>query len=145
MDFSYFTSAPQPYQYFGMPPTPAGSNTRQGEELDGTLSAVSARYAMFKVGAPSDSFQEQYDAAFAAFQQSFHYDPTTFLTHPHNVAQPSPPMRHDSVTSAHAYSPNVQIAPQDYAPEETNQRSSSEEKDNMTPAQSRRKAQNRAA
>lgn len=95
--------------------------------------------------APSDLSQEQYDAAFAAFQQNFHYDPTTFLAHPHNVPQPSPPMRHDSVTSVHAYTPSVQIAPQDFTREETNQRSSSEEKDNMTPAQSRRKAQNRAA
>jgi AP-1-like factor len=54
-------------------------------------------------------------------------------------------MRHDSVTSVHVYSPSVQLAPQDFNREETNQRSSSEEKDNMTPAQSRRKAQNRAA
>lgn len=50
MDFSYFTSAPQPYQYFGMPPTPAGSNTPHGEELDGTLSAVSAIFTTFEVG-----------------------------------------------------------------------------------------------
>jgi AP-1-like transcription factor len=145
-DYSYFTSAPQPYQpFFNLPPTPAGSNTPHGEELTPALSSVRPWHPdLFQVPS-TDCFQEQYDAAFAAFQQSFHYDPSTFLAQPHNIPQPSPPIRHDSVTSIQPYSSNIAVAPQDFAADETNQRSSSEEKDNMTPAQSRRKAQNRAA
>lgn len=146
MDHSYFSTAPQPYQMFGgLPPTPAGSNTPHGDDLAPTMSSVRPWHLDLFQMLSTDGFQEQYDAAFAAFQQSFHYDPSTFLAQPHSIPQPSPPIRHDSVTSIHGYSPNIAVAPQDFAADETNQRSSSEEKDNMTPAQSRRKAQNRAA
>ncbi|OAP64023.1 hypothetical protein AYL99_03250 [Fonsecaea erecta] len=131
MDFSYFTSAPQPYQFFGLPHTPS---TTQTGHLDEFRTAPST---------------DQYDAAFAAFQQSFHYDPATFLAQPHQSSTQSPPIqgRHDSMVSM----PEVDMTSLttsaiDMTPDEpAAARSSSEEKDTLTPQQSRRKAQNRAA
>lgn len=130
MDFSYFTSAPQPYQFFGLPPTPAGSSTPQADDFKNTTSP------------------DQYDAAFAAFQQSFHYNPTTFLAQPHNISPESPPrpLRNDSIISIPDLSSTGILPPvTDLTPDEQRARSSSEEKESLTPAQSRRKAQNRAA
>ncbi|KIV91812.1 hypothetical protein PV10_06310 [Exophiala mesophila] len=131
MDFSYFTSAPQPYQFFGMQHAP---NSTQAQPVDDFRHTPST---------------DQYDAAFAAFQQSFHYDPSTFLAQPHHVPGQSPPSitRQGSMISAPDVDMNGLTAPsQDMTPEEPRvTRSSSEEKDNLTPQQSRRKAQNRAA
>jgi hypothetical protein len=94
--------------------------------------------------------QDQYDAAFAAFQQSFHYDPTTFLAQPHPTTTQSPHIqaqRHDSMVSMPDMDmANLNTSVNDVgADEPVLNRSSSEEKDSMTPQQSRRKAQNRAA
>ncbi|KIX01343.1 uncharacterized protein Z518_09068 [Rhinocladiella mackenziei CBS 650.93] len=131
MDYSYFTSAPQPYQFFGLPHTPA---TTQTSSLDEFRTAPST---------------DQYDAAFAAFQQSFHYDPTTFLAEPHQPSSQSPTsqVRHDSMISIPEMEMNSIPAPvAESTPDEpVVARSSSEEKDTLTPQQSRRKAQNRAA
>ncbi|KIW92392.1 uncharacterized protein Z519_07376 [Cladophialophora bantiana CBS 173.52] len=131
MDFSYFTSAPQPYQFFGLPHTPSTTQTSHLDE--------------FRTAPPSD----QYDAAFAAFQQSFHYDPATFLAQPHQAPTQSPAIqgRHDSMVSMPEVDMTSLTAPAvDVTPDEpTVARSSSEEKDTLTPQQSRRKAQNRAA
>jgi AP-1-like transcription factor len=41
MDFSYFTSAPQPYQFFGLPHTPATSQTGHLDEFRTAPSTVS--------------------------------------------------------------------------------------------------------
>ncbi|KAK7889983.1 AP-1-like transcription factor [Exophiala xenobiotica] len=131
MDFSYFTSAPQPYQFFGLPQTPSNTHTPQLDDFN------------------PNSSNEQYDAAFAAFQQNFHYDPSTFLAQPHQQSAVSPPLetRHDSMMSiseldSKGMSDTVTELPLE---EPGVGRSSSEEKDILTPQQSRRKAQNRAA
>ena len=98
--------------------------------------------------------QEQYDTAFAAFQQNFHYDPSTFMPQPNVPSQsqsPIKPDRHDSVLSLPEIdTTNLQPLVSDMSPDDPmngngNGRSSSDEKDSMTPQQSRRKAQNRAA
>ena len=94
--------------------------------------------------------QDQYDAAFAAFQQSFHYDPATFLAQPHQAPTQSPLIqgqRHDSMVSMPDMDmTSLPVPANDATPDEPGlARSSSEEKDSMTPQQSRRKAQNRAA
>ncbi|KAK5058893.1 hypothetical protein LTR84_011157 [Exophiala bonariae] len=130
MDFSYFTSAPQPYQFFGgMQHTPSASQTPQMED--------------FRTAPSTD----QYDAAFAAFQQSFHYDPSTFLAQPHPVPDQSPPnnVRHDSMISMPDVDMNNVSLPTNEGSLDDAARSSSEEKEILTPQQSRRKAQNRAA
>ncbi|EXJ88551.1 hypothetical protein A1O1_05481 [Capronia coronata CBS 617.96] len=132
MDYSYFTSAPQPYQFFR---APQSSSTAHETQLDELRAGPSA---------------EQYDAAFAAFQQSFHYDPTTFLAQPHQVpAQPPEDpsvVPNESMTSMSDMDMN-NFKSSDLTPEDPAMgRSSSEEKDStMTTQQSRRKAQNRAA
>ena len=100
-----------------------------------------------------DVEQDQYHAAFAAFQQNFHYDASTFLAHPDQEPSQSPPIpesaRHGSLLSMPDIDldlDNLQGAPDDLTPgEPVPGRSSSEEKDTMTPQQSKRKAQNRAA
>ena len=101
-------------------------------------------------------WQDQYDAAFAAFQQNFHYDPSTFMAQPQGLKANSDsphirPNRPDSVMSMPEIDPNslqpstADMSPDEPVPAGSNARSSSEEKDTMTPQQSRRKAQNRAA
>ncbi|KAI1622580.1 hypothetical protein EDD37DRAFT_480799 [Exophiala viscosa] len=137
MDFSYFTAAPQPYQFFGLPQTPGASHTPQLDDFN-PLSST-----------------EQYDAAFAAFQQNYHYDPSTFLAQPQRPAvtpgamSPPPLERHESMLSMpdmDLKSLTAAVTTTEVMPDEPALgRSSSEEKDSMTPQQSRRKAQNRAA
>ncbi|EXJ77921.1 hypothetical protein A1O3_09080 [Capronia epimyces CBS 606.96] len=129
MDFSYFTSAPQPYQFFGLSPSPSTAQDNQLAEF------------------PLDPSMGQYDAAFAAVQPRFHYDPSTFLAQPHPTsAQEQPSFFRDSVTTVPEMDMNnltaLDLAPDDPALG----RSSSEEKDSTTTTQqSKRKEQNRAA
>ena len=156
MDFSYFTSGPQPYHFFGLPDTPANGHAQLDEyqQNGGQVSHVPLQHT-YKL----TSLQDQYDAAFAAFQQNFHYDPSSFVVQPQqqlaSTSQPqSPirpaPIRHDSTISMPDIDPNdIEQGPNDITPDEglpgTTNRSSSEEKENLTPQQNRRKAQNRAA
>ncbi|KAK5091881.1 AP-1-like transcription factor [Exophiala xenobiotica] len=129
-DFSYFNTAPVPYNFFGLPPTPQ-SDTPRPEQ-----------YKNFHVN------NEHFDPAFAAFQQNFQYDPTQFVAQPHPHA-PSIQQNRHSIASLPDPSldpsqdfDDIEISPQD---QQGLPRSSSEEKDNLTPQQNKRKAQNRAA
>ncbi|KAL3419910.1 bZIP transcription factor [Phlyctema vagabunda] len=130
MDYPYFQAAPQPYQFLGLPPTPSHTNSAHSDD--------------FSNGSPPmyDQFQQQFD------QYGFNN---------HNVVQqvkpPSPPLQHK--TSITSINPNVQQTQSqvldanamDLNDESNRQRggSNSDDEENMTPAQSRRKAQNRAA
>ncbi|KAJ9643216.1 uncharacterized protein PV06_05518 [Exophiala oligosperma] len=131
MDFSYFTSAPQPYQFFGLSHTPSNNHAPTLDDFNPNAS------------------NDQYDSAFAAFQQNFHYDPSTFLAQPHQPNNVSPPLdvHQDSMLSipdgdSKGFTATVAEVP---AEETVVGRSSSEEKDLLTPQQNKRKAQNRAA
>lgn len=41
MDFSYFTSAPQPYQFFGLPDSSSNDHSSQFDNYQGHITAVS--------------------------------------------------------------------------------------------------------
>jgi hypothetical protein len=155
MDFSYFTAAPQPYGFFGMHDASNNDHSHNFDNYHGHITAVSTHASS---GSKAHILQDQYDAAFAAFQQNFHYDPNTFLAQPQDSPQPQSPnrpqvSRHDSLVSLPEVDQmSIQQTTNDLTPEDSlanaapaTARSSSEEKDTLTPQQSRRKAQNRAA
>ena len=151
MDFSYFTAAPQPYQMFGVQNGQANGHTPSFDDYP-AISSVCSKTTYLETFLIYE--QEQYDAAFAAFQQNFHYDPSTFMPQPkvHSQSQsPTKPDRQDSILSLPEIdTTNLHPAASDMSPDDAmngngNGRSSSDEKDTMTPQQSRRKAQNRAA
>jgi AP-1-like factor len=147
MDYSYFSAGPQPYQFFGLPPTPGQSNTPPpGDYSRPVLSPV-----RINEDPPNRFPTSDMDAAFAAFQQNFRYDPTSFGTQHRNSLSQSPTKspRKDSTISIPDGNGNrngLQPIAADISYEDQQRaRSSSEEKESLTPAQSRRKAQNRAA
>ena len=149
MDFSYFTPH-QPYQLFNLPPTPAASNTPQPEDYRAVVSPVrmSGDASAYVPTSDPDTQQEQFDTAFAAFQQNFRYDPSTFFPHQSQSLSHSPPnpLRKDSdLSTSELDGTGLHSFAADMAQDEQMRRSSSEEKESLTPAQSRRKAQNRAA
>ncbi|RMZ74840.1 hypothetical protein DV737_g5689, partial [Chaetothyriales sp. CBS 132003] len=136
MDYSYSSNGAQPY-------VPGFHHSQ--DHADTQLEDLQL---------PSNS--DPFDATFMSFQQNFPYDTSTFLAL-HNELAPrtqgsSPPKgtRHDSTVSMpEVDTGNVQQAVQEMPLDERGiasaNRSSSEEKDTLTPQQSRRKAQNRAA
>lgn len=150
IDFSYFNSAPMPYAFYGMPPTPQ-SNTPLGDDFKRFPGNVRTHCVMIE--ANTDWVQEHFDpSSFGAFQQNFQYDHTLFAAHQphaHHMANMSPPLqaasqRHSiiSMSEQPIDMPDSAVSPID--PLGT-QRSSSEEKDNTKPQQNKRKEQNRAA
>ena len=48
MDFSYFNSAPQPYHFFNLPPTPVASSTPQPDDFKMNLG--NGKYALTQSG-----------------------------------------------------------------------------------------------
>ena len=145
MDYSYFSAGPQPYQFFGLLPTPGQSNTPPPSDYSRpVLSPVRIS------DDPSNHFPASgMDAAFAAFQQNFRYDPTSFGTQQRNSLSHSPtkpPRKESTISIPDANGNGLQPIAADLSHEDQQRnRSSSEEKESLTPAQSRRKAQNRAA
>jgi AP-1-like factor len=145
MDYSYFSAGPQPYQFFGLPPTPGQSNTPPPSEYSRPILSPG------RVGnETSNRFPtSDMDAAFAAFQQNFRYDPTSFGTQQRNSLSHSPtksPRKDSTISITDANGNGLQAIAADLSYEDQQRaRSSSEEKESLTPAQSRRKAQNRAA
>jgi AP-1-like transcription factor len=145
MDYSYFSAGPQPYQFFGLPPTPRQSNTPPpGEYSRPVLSP----------GRIGDDNSNRFptsdmDAAFAAFQQNFRYDPASLGTQHRNSLPNSPtksPRKDSTISIPDPTRHGLQPIAADLSYEDQQRgRSSSEEKESLKPAQSRRKAQNRAA
>ncbi|KAL1971053.1 hypothetical protein VTN77DRAFT_4 [Rasamsonia byssochlamydoides] len=129
MDFSYFNSAQhQPFQFFGL--HNPHSNISHSED--------------FQSGAHPAPF----DYSYSSFDPSSfpnigvappHTPPESFTLHSNNPAT-SAEIAHDDVRR----SGSTENA-DDHVADRKSGRSSSEEKDTLTPAQSRRKAQNRAA
>jgi hypothetical protein len=119
MEYPYFTAAPQPpYQFLqvGLPPTPA--HTHPG-------SAHSDDYS----NSPPDAFEFQ------------NFDPFNHFNGNNGMPTNKPPTPISQHKPNHAYEPNNG----DVSNNPNQQGSNSDDDDNMTPAQSRRKAQNRAA
>lgn len=124
MDYPYFTAAPQPYQFLGLPPTPAHTGSANSDDFSNSPDAF-------------DQFQPTFDYA------QFNNAPANGL--PPQPKPPTPQSQHKpSISSSgngnHGYDMNMEIND-----ESTRRGSNSDDDDNMTPAQSRRKAQNRAA
>ncbi|KAL2014181.1 hypothetical protein VTN00DRAFT_1706 [Thermoascus crustaceus] len=129
MDYSYF-SAPQhqPFQFFGLA-TPHQTHTPQPDEFSHRPQQVGS-----------------YDPSYDSFDPTFRFDPATLIAPPH-----SPPesfTKHSVGSNEFKSDGPPQTATDtgdDQSADRKSGRSSSEEKDTLTPAQSRRKAQNRAA
>jgi len=118
MDYPYFTAAPQPYQFLGLPPTPAHTGSANSDDFSNS---------------PPDAFEFQ---NFDAFNQHFNA----------NGIQPKPPtplsQHKPSISNSNH---NYEMNNGDMNDDAMRRGSNSDDDDNMTPAQSRRKAQNRAA
>ncbi|MCJ1461981.1 hypothetical protein MMC07_000581 [Pseudocyphellaria aurata] len=124
MDYSYF-AAPQPYPFVGLPSKPEHPYTPQDDMSHD----------------PIDTYN---DHAFHAFDQPYQYPPNHLIAQPQSPAQS---IHRPSVSNGlprESSNPNEMSAELDMY-DQAQGRSSDEDKDNLTPAQSRRKAQNRAA
>ncbi|KAL8686631.1 MAG: hypothetical protein Q9218_006970 [Villophora microphyllina] len=128
MDYAhagYYAPPVQQYPFFGVPSRNGHPYTPQEEH-------------------PNDPMDAYHDpTAFAAFDQSFNF------AAPHSMIPPpqSPPhsIRHNSVSQQMPRETSLDVQADFDIYEPGQGRSSDDEKDNLTPAQSRRKAQNRAA
>jgi hypothetical protein len=118
MDYPYFASAPQPYQFLGLPPTPAHTNSGNSDE--------------FSNGSPPDAFEQ-----FQTFDAYNQFNANV-------MPKPPTPQSHNKPSVSAAVNNNFDIG-MDMNDDAMRRGSNSDDEDNMTPAQSRRKAQNRAA
>ncbi|CAL8576101.1 AP-1-like transcription factor [Xanthoria parietina] len=121
---SYYPPPVQQYPYFDIPPP----NEHSYPPHEGRI---------------TNPIDPNYDLnGFMAFEQSFNYAPQSMVPPPHS---PSHSIRRSSIPQQlpRESSLDVQADFEIYEPGQG--RSSDDERDNLTPAQSRRKAQNRAA
>ncbi|KAL2260739.1 hypothetical protein VTK26DRAFT_5172 [Humicola hyalothermophila] len=142
---TYFPGAP-PYQFMGaqVPPlTPAHSNSVASDEFNSTSSPEV--YDQFPSGLPQDRFQNYENYVQFNPAQTFPGPPTPPGQHPvQHAAAVHPTNGANGVV--HQAGPTAEILPAKVETEEANRRhASNSEEDDLTPAQSRRKAQNRAA
>ncbi|KAL8966013.1 MAG: hypothetical protein Q9183_003566 [Haloplaca sp. 2 TL-2023] len=126
MDYAhagYYAPPVQQYPFYGVPPRSGQPYTPQEEQPN-----------------PMDGYSDP--NSFAAFDQSFNFAP-----HPMIPPPQSPPhsIHHESVPHHMPKDVSLDMQPEFEVYEQGQGRSSEDEKDNLTPAQSRRKAQNRAA
>ncbi|MCJ1270766.1 hypothetical protein MMC22_010663 [Lobaria immixta] len=125
MDYSSYFATPQPYPFVSLPSKPEHPYTPQDDMSH-------------------DSIDTYNDHAFHAFDQPYQYPPSHMMTQPqsppHSIHRPSVSNALPRESSnSNDMSGDLDIYDQAQG------RSSDEDKDNLTPAQSRRKAQNRAA
>ncbi|KAK3618173.1 hypothetical protein LTR56_014245 [Elasticomyces elasticus] len=131
MDYNYFAStAPQPYQYMGFG---SDAGLLSGVSNDGSIPTPSMENPLDTNAFLSGSFD------YAAFDTSLSHG--SGLT-PMPTDSTSPPSHQLSMLPNNSVDSGLGL---DMDSEQHGRRSSSEEKDSLTPAQSRRKAQNRAA
>jgi len=136
MDYPYFTAAPQQFPYLGLPPTPAHTGSANSDDFSNsppvrdhfhTLQSYSQSFLTPK----QDAFEFQ---SFEQFNQHYNANPVP-------IKPPTPLSQHKpSISNTHIYENNG-----DQNDDSNRRGSNSDDDDNMTPAQSRRKAQNRAA
>ncbi|ERF76197.1 hypothetical protein EPUS_07397 [Endocarpon pusillum Z07020] len=154
MDYTYYPTPQAPYQFLGFTSEP--NRTHEDPKLNGFTGSAS-------------SANQHFDPGFPAFDHSVYdtnnFVPPHFTSHQHPVHEspapsisPSGSLQHNghiSSTSEPNISSNNGVVEQNVLPDPMGDvvgedfmnrtRSSSEEKDSMTPAQNKRKAQNRAA
>jgi AP-1-like factor len=142
MDYPYFTTAPQqqqPYHFLGLPPTPAHTGSDNSDHFSNSPPVREFHndqsYSQSFLTPKQDVFEYQ---NYESFNQ--HYNNGLPAAKP-----PSPLSQHKpsiSNTATQNYDMNNGVDMND----DSNRRgSNSDDDDNMTPAQTRRKAQNRAA
>jgi AP-1-like factor len=138
MDYPYFTAAPQPYQFLGLPPTPAHTGSANSDDFSNSP----VRDLFHTVTYNNSSLTPRQDAfeQFQNFDTFNHYNANGIPTPkpPTPLSQPKPSI--SSTTNHNGFDANM-----DMSEEAMRRGSNSDDDDNMTPAQSRRKAQNRAA
>lgn len=158
MDYTYFTPAPQQFQFFNLPPTPAHSHTPHGEDENLSPPVSSSSRGARPVSNAIDEIpivQDHFDNPYQHFDPSFPTFDDGSVIAAHNPAHPPPHLANKASydqsggAALHEVDGNGMRA---LSMSEGNDdmshhagRSSSEEKESLTPAQSRRKAQNRAA
>ncbi|ORY67703.1 uncharacterized protein BCR38DRAFT_163232 [Pseudomassariella vexata] len=148
MDFSHgYYSGAQPYQFIGIPPlTPSASNSAGSDEFNNQ--SPPDVYDHFQ---SNDHFQNfnQYAQFNHQTQQTIPGPPgpPTPPTHPSAHAQSQPPPAAAATAGVPVVKNNhADILPLTKAdPDQGRNNASNSDDDDMTPAQSRRKAQNRAA
>ncbi|KAK3383557.1 hypothetical protein B0T24DRAFT_53632 [Lasiosphaeria ovina] len=139
MDFTHATYFPtaQPYPFIGIPPlTPSHSNSVASDDFNTT--SPPEVFEQFPNGLPHDQFQN-YD------------NYVQFNAQPAFPAPPTPPGQHPAVQpvngATHPTGAAGDLLPLTKAEtdEQSRRQGSNSDEDELTPAQSRRKAQNRAA
>ncbi|KAL9125430.1 MAG: hypothetical protein Q9217_005365 [Psora testacea] len=131
MDFTYFAPPSQPYQFFGIPEKPSHPYTPQTEVQQDPL----------RKDAFSDPTTFQYFDQNAPFNQTSLIAPPQSPPHSLRRGQSIPNLMTFETSGSLSNDVNIEGEFGDQAL----RGSSDEDKDNLTPAQSRRKAQNRAA
>ncbi|KAL8885281.1 MAG: hypothetical protein Q9215_006842 [Flavoplaca cf. flavocitrina] len=122
---SYYPPPVQQYPYFDIPPTNDQTYTAQEERITNPIQ------------------DPNYDLnGFMAFQQSFNYASQSMIPAPQS---PTRSLRRNSATQQLPRETSLDMQADFEIYEPGQGRSSDDERDNLTPAQSRRKAQNRAA
>lgn len=133
MDYPYFTAAPQPYQFLGLPATPAPTGSAISEDFSNSppVRAQPSSYV---------SYQSPLTPRQDAFDQYQPFDYNQFAPNGLPPAKPPTPQLKSSTSLNHGYD-----MASDMNDDPARRGSNSDDDENMTPAQSRRKAQNRAA
>ncbi|KAI1176367.1 hypothetical protein F4777DRAFT_587954 [Nemania sp. FL0916] len=145
MDFSHaYFGGTQPYQFMGIPLTPSHSNSAASDEFAHNNHSQSPHEIY-------DSFQnhEQFPQNFDQYAQFNHHN----QAYPGPPGPPTPPnlslngQNHSGINGSHqAKNSQADILPLTKPDPDTSRHTgSNSEEDDLSPAQSRRKAQNRAA
>jgi AP-1-like transcription factor len=153
MDYSYFTAAQQPYQFLGLPPTPAHTNSANSDDFSNSPPVCSPSHSYQSLSYQSPFFapssyspsNSAYHFTLTARQDDFNqyqnYDYNQFAPSAVAQARPPTPQHKPSISANNGFDMQLPMNA-----DETQRGSNSDEDDrDMTPAQSRRKAQNRAA
>lgn len=131
MEYPYFTAAQQPYQYMGLPPTPGQTASTHSDEFS---NSPSVRVPFPRICSDLTRFQDGFNQ-----YQSFDYNPYAA----NGLPRAKPPIQQHQPSNG---TNNEYEVPPSIQTDETQRGSNSDEDEkDMTPAQSRRKAQNRAA
>ena len=156
MDYAYFsTGPPQPYHFIGLPPTPTYSHSVDHDTIRSIVSYfLAASFPVFQLFAPIPSRTPHLTATFTNPAPANQEPLDTAFLPPHSYD--AFPFSHNLPTTSGSPDPVAQTPMPvgsldsglgvDMDERQSRTRSSSEEKESgLTPAQSRRKAQNRAA
>lgn len=146
MDYTSYFATPQQYPFMSLPTKPEHPYTPQDDISHDPIVRVVHGFAPFHWKLTRD-VKENYNHnpnRYSTFGQSFDYAPNQIIAHPQ-----SPPhsLHRTSLSNAipRESSHSNELSGDLDGYDQGQGRSSDDDKDNLTPAQSRRKAQNRAA